>query len=464
MAQKVNPWLEQKLKQVTLGPETLSLIVQVDISKKEHVLSELKKITDVSIVTQAFDYINIKAPSEAIPDIEKIDGVLKIHYDMPKKGFALPSEFTKFLSQIPLFAPFIDPLLGQIRIDPVVMPYVTPELALPVNPLKAATVVNYKYVPVSVTKEALLNVPEHGLTGKGVKVAVLDTGIFNLHPQIRMKAKELGTQMFPFPVDDNGHGHWCSSTIVGEPWAGIFGVADGIAPLAELLSIKVLGYGIGAGTQMSVLEGMEKAYKNGAKIVSMSLGSEECQGGCAEEDGGPCPECRTIKMLTDAGMIFSVAAGNSGPEDMTLGCPACSASSIAVAAWSNTDDKLSWFSSRGPQNKANATMKITDLTMKPDIASYGGGRADADAKPDEILYNGCVGLLDGMYSGIKHLAEGLKGTSMAAPHLTGLLALALEKGIVKNTADIKALLASKGHTKTKEDGYGLAKLSWFYGG
>jgi len=462
MPEKVNPWLEKKLKEVELGPELLSLIVQVDVTKKEHVKAELRKIADVTIVTEAFDYINIKAPSEAIPAIEKIDGVLKIHYDMPKKGFVVPSELAKVLSQIPFFAPFVDPLLGQVRIDPVVMPYLSPDLALPFNPMKVATVVNYKYIPVSATKKELLNIEEHGLTGKGVKVAVLDTGIFNPHPQIRMKAKELGTQMFPFPVDDNGHGHWCASTVVGEPWAGIFGIADGIAPLAELLSIKVLGYGIGAGTAMSVIEGMEKAYKNGAKIVSMSLGSEECQGGCGEEDGGPCPECRTVKMLTDAGIIFSIAAGNSGPDDMTLGCPACSPSSIAVAAHSLTDGKLSWFSSRGPQNKANAKMRITDLTMKPDVASYGGGRADKDAKPDEVLYNGCVGLLDGMYSGIKHFAEGLKGTSMATPHFTGLLALALEKGIVKNTADVKAILASKGHAKTKEEGYGLAKLSWFY--
>jgi len=446
---KVNQWLERKFSEVELGPEMLSLIIQVDIKKREEVKSALRKITDVTVRTQAFDYINILAPIEAIPNIEKQEGVVKIHYDMP----------TKILS-LPFPTPLNDPLMGKTHADPVIIPAITLDMLLPLNPLKTIELPKYKYIPVSITKQALLDVEGHGLTGKGVKVAVLDTGIFNPHPQILFKAREFGTTMFPIPIDDNGHGTWVCSTVVGEPWAAPFGLTDGIAPAAELLAIKVLGYGIGAGSQMSVLEGMEKAYLNGAKIISMSLGVEECQGGCGEEDGGPCPQCRTIKLLSDVGVIFVVAAGNSGPNDMTINCPACSPSSIAVAAWSQSDDAISYFSSRGAQNVANATMPITDLTMKPDVASFGGGRSEEKAVPDEILYNGCFALLDGMNSGFKHMAEGLQGTSMAAPHFAGLLALAVEKGVVKNVKDVKTILATKGHTKTKEDGYGLCRLSW----
>lgn len=450
---KVNPWLSAKLKEVSLGnPETLSLIVQVEIAKMESVKLELTKIADVSVVSQSFDYINVTAPAEAISAIEKIDGVVIVHYNMPVKQVSQPFPIPFWMS---------DPLLGEIKLDTVVMPTgFTPELFLPLNPLRLSTIIMYKYVPTAQTKDALIDVTTE-LTGKGVKVAVLDTGILNTHPQIGMRAKELGTTLFPFPVDDNGHGHWCCSTIMGDPWAGIFGLGDGIAPGVDLTSIKVLGFGVGTGTVMGVIEGMEKAYLQGAKIISMSLGSEECQGGCYEEDGGPCPECRIIKKLSDLGVIFSIAAGNSGPDENTIGCPACSPSGIAVAAVSFTDEQTSWFSSRGPQNKANiGKMRLDDTTIKPDIASYGGGRAEKEDKPDEILYNGCVALLDGMNSGIKHGMEGLKGTSMACPAFTGLLALAIERGIVKNVSDVKSLLSVKGHRKSKADGWGLCKLSW----
>lgn len=446
---KLNKWLARKFGEVELGPELLSLIIQVDITKKDEVKSALRKIPDVTVRIQAFDYINILAPVEAIPDIEKIEGVVKIHYDMP----------TKVLSS-PISNPLVDPLLGQIHIDPILIPAISLDMFLPLNPLKTLALPQTKYIPVNVTKQALLDVPEHGLTGKGVKVAVLDTGVFNFHPQMKMKAKEFGTQLFPLPLDDNGHGTWVCATVAGEPWASLFGLTDGIAPSAELLSVKVLGYGIGAGSQMSVLAGMEKAYQNGAKIISMSLGSEECQGGCGEEDGGPCPQCRIVKKLTDEGIIFCIAAGNSGPDDVTINCPACSPSSIAVAAHSFTDDEIAYFSSRGPQNVANATMPINELTMKPDVASFGGGRSKKELSPNEVLYNACFALLDGMTSGIKHMAEGLQGTSMATPHFAGLLALAVEKGVIKNASDVKALLAVKGHAKTKEDGFGLCKLSW----
>lgn len=272
METKVNPWLEKKLQQIDLNPETLSLVIEIDYQKADKVTASLRQIPNVTVGTQVFDYINIKAPVEAVSAIEQIEGVKRIHYDMPKKTLSsLPtsSDIIKLLSQIPILQPFLDPILGQVRIDPVVMPNLAPDLILPFSPLRTLSIINYKYVPTSATKQALLDVP-HELTGKGVKVAVLDTGILNLHPQFRMKAKELGTKTFPAPIDDNGHGQWCCSTVAGDPWMALFGMVEGMAPQTELLSVKVLGFGIGTGSLMSVLEGIEIAYKNDAKIISMS--------------------------------------------------------------------------------------------------------------------------------------------------------------------------------------------------
>jgi len=456
MSTELNPWFASKLEERGITDsnpgQMLRMIVQVEYAKMETVQSELRRISNVSITSKAFDYIGIIAPAEVIDQITQVDGVVRVSYDMPVKVLSLPS----FPMVDERLLTRIDPLVGEVGISRIEMPNIAPDLLLPLSPFRLLQNSRNRFIPTSETKAALLDVPT-SLRGSGVRVAVLDTGVLDFHPMMRMKSKSFGTDMFPIPQDDNGHGMWCCSTVAGDPWTGPYGVAEGIAPEAELLSIKVLGYGLGMGTTMSVLQGMWKAYTEGAKIISMSLGGDECQGGCYEADGGPCPQCRAVKALTAAGVIFSVAAGNSGPGDWTIGCPGCSPDAITVGAWSMTDDMLSWFSSRGPQNKANEGKAVE---TKPDVASYGGGRG-VEAEMDELLYSGCCALLDGMNSGLKHFMEGLKGTSMATPHFSGLLALAVEAGKVQNAADVKAILADKGHIKTKEDGWGLARLSWF---
>lgn len=244
----------------------------------------------------------------------------------------------------------------------------------------------------------------------------------------------------------------------------MFGRCEGVAPEANLIHIKVLHGLFGFGNQMDIIKGMELAWMHRAKVISMSLGGDECQGGCYEADGGPCPECKTVKALTDEGVIIVIAAGNSGPDEWTIGCPGCSPSAITVGSYGITDDSVVWFSSRGPQNPQNKDkMAITDETMKPDILAPGGGRKNKEDIPDEVLYSGEYGIMAGMYSGVKEpLGYGcMHGTSQSTPACAGLIACLLEGGLIKTPDDFKRICRERGQPKGPDGGWGVVKLSWF---
>jgi len=456
----VAEWLRQKLLEKQAAGQHFSqlrLIVEIEPDYMEEVQAALLKL-DVRVIDKAFNFIRVEAPPELIDEIARIPHVKRVSYDMPVKALALP------LLPSPIF-PLKDPLVGKVRISEVEIPpeRVGPDLILPFSPLRTLLFFQYRYIPMAKVRELLVDRPELGLTGEGVKLAVLDTGGPSPgHPQVRLRAKYHSTCMMdPFPGDGCGHGAWCLTAAGGLEFTAPLGKVHGIAPGCELISIKVLS-SAGTGSMMDVIKGMELAMKLGARVVSMSLGAEECQG-CYEPDGGPCPNCVAVKMLADKGILPVIAAGNSGPEDWTTCCPGCSQHGLTVGSYSLTDSAPAYFSSRGPQNKTNRyKMFITDETMKPDCVSYGGGRVKKDLRPDEIIYSGCEGWIDGIYSGFKHGHEAMHGTSMATPEAAGLMALWLEAERVKNVYDAKRILSDKGVAKNKDVGWGLVKLSWAF--
>jgi hypothetical protein len=155
-----------------------------------------------------------------------------------------------------------------------------------------------------------------GYTGKGVKVAVLDTGYDPQHPDLAgtvaaardFTASQSGVQ------DKNGHGTHVA-TIVAGSGAASSGRYTGVASGATLLVRKVLG-DLGTGGESSIIAGMEWAAAQGAKIVNMSLGGTDTPG------VGPM-EAAIDKLTATHGTLFVVAAGNSGESgDGTVGCRA----------------------------------------------------------------------------------------------------------------------------------------------
>jgi subtilisin family serine protease len=148
------------------------------------------------------------------------------------------------------------------------------------------------------------------VTGKGVLVAILDTGVDYTHLDLG-GCKGFGCKVkdgHDFvnddwdPMDDDGHGTMVAGIIAAN------GAINGVAPDAELLVYKVLGPSESDranGAPSDVIAGIEEAIKDGADIICMSLGRE----------GGVTDEMLelAVSRAVDAGVIVVVAAGNVGP-------------------------------------------------------------------------------------------------------------------------------------------------------
>lgn len=204
---------------------------------------------------------------------------------------------------------------------------------------------------------------EQGIKGKGVTVAVIDTGANLNHPMLKGAIKKaISVVPKETPEDGHGHGSWCASAIAGRPtnvtYNGNKYTLYGVAPEADLIVIKVLS-NEGTGQQSWIMEGMEIAYEEGADIVSMSLGS-------LWDAGGMSPDSRVLNELAlKYNVIFTVAAGNSF-FPFTLGSPGSAIGAItcaSVAMRQPTPGAVSSFSSKGP---------VSTGLMKPNVAGPGG--------------------------------------------------------------------------------------------
>ncbi|GGT42518.1 peptidase [Streptomyces chromofuscus] len=233
-----------------------------------------------------------------------------------------------------------------------------------------------------------------GLDGKGVKVAVLDTGYDPHHPDLKNKVGAQRNFTWDEGITDlNGHGTHVASTVAGSG-AASGGRYKGVAPGAELLVGKVLDSG-GTGDISWILEGMEWAVAQDADIVSMSLGI----GGASD---GSDPLSQAVETLSaDGGPLFVVAAGNDGAP-RTIGSPAAAPSALTVGSVTK-DGTMSSFSSRGPA--------VTDGGVKPEITAPGSAITAARA----------AGTLDPAADSESYAT--ISGTSMATPHVSGAAAI-----------------------------------------
>ncbi len=193
-------------------------------------------------------------------------------------------------------------------------------------------------VPVGV--QAIKAVPAWGCSrGRGIKVAVLDTGIDHNHPDL--KANVAGTVSFvpgETPMDGNSHGTHCAGTIA----AAINGLGVvGVAPEASLYGVKVLANS-GSGQFSWIIAGINWAIQNKMQIVSMSLGGSSA----------PVALETVCNAAFNAGVLLIAAAGNAGPppagQPTSVGFPGRYKNVIAVSAI-DANNVLATFSSRGPE-------------------------------------------------------------------------------------------------------------------
>ncbi|MER6954079.1 S8 family serine peptidase [Streptomyces sp. NPDC000618] len=272
---------------------------------------------------------------------------------------------------------------------------------------------------VSVPQIGAPEVWQAGYDGKGVKVAVLDTGVDTGHPDLAGKIAESTSFVPDQPVQDgHGHGTHVASTIVGSG-AASDGRLKGVAPGAELLVGKVLGND-GRGQSSWIIAGMEWAAHSGAKIVSMSLGGTAT--------GASDVLSETVDELSaSTGALFVVASGNAGPYEQSVGTPGIADSALTVGAVDKSD-KLASFSSRGP--------RLGDSAVKPEITAPGVAITAARAAGTSMPGGTPV---DDYYTTAS-------GTSMATPHVAGAAALVAQAHPDWTGEQIKQSLASTAKT------------------
>ncbi|WP_168211431.1 S8 family peptidase [Actinosynnema sp. ALI-1.44] len=250
-----------------------------------------------------------------------------------------------------------------------------------------------------------------GYTGQGVKVAVLDTGVDETHPDLA--GREIAQRNFsdsPDNADRVGHGTHVASTIAGTG-AKSGGKYKGVAHGADVLDGKVLddeGYGYDS----TIIAGMQWAVEQGAKIVNLSLGGTDTPAVDPLEEA-------VNSLSAKYGTLFVIAAGNSG-DDETIASPGSADAALTVGAV-DRDDTLAPFSSRGP--------RTGDQAIKPDITAPGVGIVAAKS-----THSGATPVEDG------YLAA--SGTSMATPHVAGSAALTAQVHPEWTGEQIKAALTA----------------------
>lgn len=247
-----------------------------------------------------------------------------------------------------------------------------------------------------------------GWTGKGVYIAVLDTGV-GRHPDLKDRIvcfrDFVGSGEKNY--DDYGHGTHVSGILAGE------GVVQkeyrGIAPGAQLICLKVLDKN-GNGRREQVIEGIHWVirHKNQLqiRIMNISVGSVK------EGNEQDAKLIESVEQAWDHGIAVVCAAGNLGPEDYTITAPGNSRKVITVGMSEETNN---WYSGRGPTSAC---------VCKPDVVAPGSQIWSCNA----------------FYSGNRSYYCRKSGTSMATPMISGAIALLLEKEPWLSNVEVKMRL------------------------
>ena len=239
--------------------------------------------------------------------------------------------------------------------------------------------------------------PEYSrFTGKGIKVAVLDTGIDLGHPDFTGRLTD-GDNAVSFVMresvqDGHGHGSHCAG-VVGGPRQSAGGRRYGVAPDVQLLIGKVLS-NAGTGYDDQIIDAIDWANDAGARVISMSLGSVR------DVNGRYATLYENIgRVLLDSnpGALIVAAAGNESARPhytQPVGNPAACPSFMSVAA---TDENrgIAAFSCRKMDNIGEVDISAPGVSI---FSAWANGRFWTDS-----------------------------GTSMATPHVAGVAALYIEQ-------------------------------------
>lgn len=479
----INSEFARRIEESMSNP--FDVVIEVEPSNSELVANQLAGIPGAALESTAIigpSFISASLTEEALAQVAQLDSVVLVHQDQLTgvRNFSAPVRDFPFLTaendpirealseQIFAWAGEQDPYLGRVGISPIEQPRFNfaqlppgdiPQIATSgVQALSGANLTGEEYIPTGRSVEWILDGEATiGANGADSKVSVIDTGHTPLEPANggRLPYAESMVPGEP-PADMNGHGSWCTNTVAGGPAPSTWGEVSGVADGAQHAHFKALNTLPGFGKTSWILRAMNRALEWGSDVISMSLGG--AQQGPLDED----PYARFIRRNCkenagdENGAIFVVAAGNSGPGTFEVGSPGVAEKALTVASWSLKDESPSYFSSRGPQGtwygsntdrfEQDRGNYSTSEYIKPDVAAPGGGR-ETQAKNDEeaeLLHQTSVGWSEGVFDGLKDGRGLMKGTSMACPHVAGLVTRLYDADIIETAAEVKQVVAERG--------------------
>jgi serine protease AprX len=318
---------------------------------------------------------------------------------------------------------------------------------------------------------------ELGLTGAGVGVAVIDSGVSSWHDDLYMEhAKGLpygnyvprvvhfrdfanpwqsdgGTLFYgEYAYDDYGHGTHVAGIIAGNGYDSKGGRA-GVAPQANVIGLKVLD-GTGAGYVSDVIAALDYAVsvkdQYNIRIINLSVGAG------VYESYNTDPLAQAARRAVDAGIVVIAASGNLGRNSNGesqyggITSPGNAPWVLTVGATSHrgttsrTDDAIAPFSSRGPA--------WLDFSAKPDLVAPGVGIESLSEPYTTLAYKYSSYLLSGADPTLWYQPYmSLSGTSMAAPVVAGTVALMLEANPDLTPNAVKAILQYTAQVRSGED-------------
>ena len=318
-----------------------------------------------------------------------------------------------------------------------------------------------------------------GVSGEGINVAMVDTGVDNEHPGLNEKfiagfdavcfvhsdplctptaRQNDGTYD---PDDGNQHGTACMgmAAATGMDASGTQTEFYGSAPDADLIDVRI-GTDLGAGPfenyvieqefYESAMNGLQWIIDNkdtawqgadesnhGIDIISLSWGITSHEGGGSD---GQDMHSRILDEAMEAGVIVSVAAGNDGPDNDGLSGMGSSSLSLTVGATDDintvdrSDDTVASYSSRGPRRDNGDNNPLNEL--KPEVSAPGTNIVQAEGCVTSGL---CSNLIGGDAAENGYTGRG-SGTSYATPAVTGILALMMEANPALSPLEMKEII------------------------
>ncbi|HYT65910.1 MAG TPA: S8 family peptidase [Vicinamibacterales bacterium] len=294
-----------------------------------------------------------------------------------------------------------------------------------------------------------------GFDGTGVGVAIIDSGVANWHDDLGSARVSRFVDFVNFQTaayDDYGHGTHVAGVIAGDGHDSE-GRRSGIAPGATLLVEKVLDAS-GQGYISNVIAAIDYAIANKDELHIRVLNLSVAAG--VYESYNTDPLTLAAKRAVEAGIVVVSAAGNLGknaegqPQYGGVGAPGNAPWVITVGASSHngttdrSDDTVAGFSSRGPS--------AIDFQAKPDLVAPGVG-IESIAEAGSTLWN--TKPLMRLWGTVPTATEpylSLSGTSMAAPVVTGTIALMLQANPALTPNLVKAVLQFTAETHTAYNG------------